>query len=211
MRHTWRSVGAVLVAFAVVGSACSSAGDGAERGADEQRVTVLPNLNAGEFAAQVAFTAEGMDPEILFVPAGVPVRLALRNRTESEHHYRVEGLLATEIGYVVFPELDATDIAYMTEEELREFDPAFIGVTDEAEMEHLLHHLQPYLIPTKPESRNGIKPIPGEVHGYTQRGQNDIVQFIPLTTGRYTVSDPLNPGITGTLVVFLPPDAVAAG
>ena len=75
----------------------------------------------------------------------------------------------------------------------------------------MLHHLLPTLSLTKPESLHGIKPIAGEVHGYAQRGEFDTMFFFPLQTGRYEAEDVLNPEITGTVVVFLPDDAVVAG
>jgi hypothetical protein len=202
----------VLVALALAAGACTS-GDDETTGSDrtEDRVTVIPNRSANEVVVNVTFTESGFDPEYVFVPAGIPVRLALRNRTEHEHHYRVQGLLATDVRYIVFPDVSSDELEGLTQEEIAKIDPELVGITDAAEMEHVLHHLLPTAELSKPESLHGIKPLPGEVHGYTQRGEFDIVNFIPLTTGRYVVEDVLNPEITGTFVVFLPEDAVIAG
>ena len=70
------------------------------------------------------------------------------------------------------------------------------------------------LVPTKPESPAGVKPLGTEVHGYAATGdlRIDVVYFYALTTGTYRVEDVLNPEIRGSVVVFLPENAtVAAG
>ena len=171
----------------------------------------MPNRLADETVINVTFTDTGFEPEIVFVPAGQPVRLVLRNRTEREHHYRVQGLLASDVRYFVFPDVSSEELDGLTVEELGAIDPALAYATDAAEIEHILHHLLPYQVMSRDISRSGIKPIPGEVHGYAHRGEFDTLNFIPLTTGRFTVEDTRFPEITGTMVVFLPPDAVIAG
>jgi hypothetical protein len=212
-RHsTGLRVGIVLVVLALGASACSSGDEGATASArSEENVTVLPNRLANEVVVNVTFTDAGFEPATVFVPAGIPVRLALRNRTEHEHHYRVAGLLASDVRYFSFPAVSTDELEGLPPEEIAEIDPVLVGITDEAEAEHILHHLLPTTELSKAPSAHGIKPLPGEVHGYTERGQFDILNFIPLRTGRYVVEDVLNPEITGTFVVFLPEDAVLAG
>ena len=80
------------------------------------------------------------------------------------------------------------------------------GVTDEAEMEHLLHHLAPSWAPTKAESPSGIKPVGLDVHGYVSLGTNDVLTFFALQTGEYVSEDVLYPELTGRVVVFAPSD-----
>lgn len=207
MRYASRRsrLGFTLVTLALIAGACSGSADSATDRVEERSVTVAANPAADEFVVNVTFTESGFEPETVFVPAGFPVRLVLRNRSEHEHHYRVARLVASEVRWIEYPEVDEYEIDSMSTEELRELDPALVGVTDRAELEHLLHHMQPIFSPTKAASLSGIKPLAGEVHGYAQRGESDTLTFFPLTTGRFHAEDVLNPEITGTFVVFLPP------
>lgn len=208
-----RSTGVALLAGALLLGACSSSSDDAATtewpdgatGPDVQ-LTVTPDRDAPVFVANITFTEVGIEPETLFLPAGHQIRLVLRNRTEHERHFRVPNLDAIEVRWIEFPEVDTYDLDSMAPEDLEALG-VDMSVTDEAEMEHILHHLAANFVPTKEASLHGIKPVPGEVHGYTQRGEADTMIFTPLRTGRYEVVDDLNPQFTGTVVVFLPPGA----
>ena len=92
----------------------------------------------------------------------------------------------------------------MTPEELAQYGIDIAGVRGEAELEHVLHHLSPTFSPTKKASPNGIRPLGTEVHGYVIPGFGDVIEFFPLSTGRFKAEDVLNPEITGEVVVFAP-------
>ena len=100
-------------------------------------VFVPADRSAKAFNANVVFTADGVEPEILFMPAGHPVRLAFRNRTPDERHYRVAGLVADEVRWLLEPDFTLFDLEQMTPEEQAEigYDP------DKSDEEHFLHHL----------------------------------------------------------------------
>ena len=168
------------------------------------RVTVAPDRDSSEFLVQVTLTDDGFEPQIIQMPAGRRVRLVLRNGGTTEHHYRVQGLVAAEVGWLLEPELDVTDLDAMTDEELAQAGLANENTQDADEMEHILHHLTPTFVPFRDVSPAGIKPLRNEVHGYVTLGDKDVLTFFPLTTGRYEVKDVLHPEITGTVVVFMP-------
>ncbi|MBF8300934.1 MAG: DsbD protein, partial [Acidobacteria bacterium] len=48
----------------------------------------------------VAVSDEALRPAAVFVPAGRPVQLVLRNRGSMEHHYRVVGLRPDDLFWV---------------------------------------------------------------------------------------------------------------
>lgn len=207
-----RRTSAALIGLALVAGACSG-GTGAETApptdgsatARDRSVTVMPDPTAPVYVANVEFNEEGIEPAILFLPAGHTVRLVLRNRTLYERHYRIENLPATEVRYIEYPEIDSYDVDSLSEEELAQYGIILTG--DEAELEHQLHHLAAFFVPVKEASLHGIKPLPGEVHDYTQRGTATSMIFTPIRTGRYEVEDPLNPEFTAEVIVYLPPGA----
>src|SRR5512145_2081062 len=49
----------------------------------------------------VAVSDTGIEPSVLFVPAGRPVQLLLRNRGTTKHHYHVVGLVPDDITWVI--------------------------------------------------------------------------------------------------------------
>src|SRR5687768_7722940 len=59
-----------------------------------------PAGSAHDFTVTRALSKTGLEPSAVFVPAGQPVQLMLRNRTTSEHHYRVVGLTPDELAWV---------------------------------------------------------------------------------------------------------------
>lgn len=123
----------------------------------------------------------GFQPSAVFVPAGQPVRLVLRNRSSTEHHYRVVGLVPDELSWIAAP-------ASTTEE----------GISDD---EHDHHNLG--FVRWRATSPAGISPTGDEVHAYVSaRGGVDVVLFIATQTGTFVVQCDLHPEKVGKLVVF---------
>lgn len=201
----WGAPLALVLLFA----ACSEGGSAGPEARNEERVTVLPDLDAEEFVVNVYATDTGYEQPIVHVPAGRYIKLVFRDHGILEHHYRVIGLVPSQLRWVVFPSLNEDDIPSMTDEELRShgFDPD-MPIDDLA---HVLHHLSITYSPTRPASRGAIQPLGTEVHAITRRGSQDVVYFYALTTGTYDVVDAAHPEITGKMVVYLPPDATVVG
>jgi len=189
---------AVVVALSLLLAACSAgseaSGENADEAADGGQTLVAPDLTSETFVINVAMTDSGFEPSTIFLPAGQYVQLVLRNRGEHEHHYRVAGLVPFDLGWVVDPEID---LEAMTDDELEA-----LGITDEADTEHVTHHLSPTVVPFKGSSMSGISPLPNEVHGYAQRGQRDVLVFYPVSIGEFVVEDVKYPELTGRVVVF---------
>lgn len=141
-----------------------------------------PNL-ADYLTVNVALSDTGLQPSAVFVPAGRPVQLMLRNRGSAEHHYRVVGMVPDELLWVSRPEpaLDA-------------------GVGDE----HSAHHgLQ--LLRSRAPSPAGIRPSGKEVHAYVAvPGDVDVVLFTASQTGTFDVECDLHRDRVGSLTVFAP-------
>ncbi len=196
MQHTRLPV--ALIALVLVAAACSGSegsSDGPTLPTAAPSVMVPQDLDSPIFVANVQLTDDGFDPDMIFVPAGRQVRLVLRNRGSHEHHYRVAGLIASEIRWLMEPDVD--------EEEIDNLLADNAGFTDD-DVEHILHHMTPSYVPFKDASLSGIKPLRNEVHGYAQAGQTDVLTFYPLATGKYEVEDVRYPEFTGTFVVFDP-------
>lgn len=129
----------------------------------------------------VDITDNGYEPSSLFIPAGRSVQLVIRNRTRTEHHYRVVGLEVTDLLWLAEPETDVEE-----------------GVSEE---DHLLHHIAAF-VEWRSTSPAGIKPTLDQVHGYAAGGVNDVVRFTATSIGTFSVGDPLHPEFTGTITVF---------
>src|SRR5687767_4731563 len=56
--------------------------------------------SAHYLTVNVAVSNAGIQPSTVFVPAGQPVQLMLRNRSTAEHHYRVVGLTPDELWWI---------------------------------------------------------------------------------------------------------------
>jgi hypothetical protein len=143
---------------------------------------ISPDDPVGFLTINVDMTDDGFKPPWIFIPAGRGIQLVLRNRGTTEHHFRVLGLVPT-------------DLLWRVE---AEGDPVAEGVTDE---EHDLHHNADF-VPFRSTSAAGIRPIGDEVHGYAERGQLDMIRFVATNTGTFAVQCPLHPGIGGTMTVF---------
>jgi hypothetical protein len=209
-RHPMRYLIAAL-AFALVAGACSSADGGSDdrgSGGSGDTFMVEPDLISAPLNVTVVFTDDGFEPSMIFLPAGRQIRLALRNRTEAEHHFRIRGLVPGNLRWMQVPEIDEYEAATMSLEELEAFGIADVAdITDEAELAHYMHHLTPTFSPVKEVSPAGIKPLGTEVHGYVTRGKQDTLTFFPLSVGRFVAEDVLHPEVTGTVIVFAVEDS----
>lgn len=195
-----RTVCVAVVATALL-AACTSAGDITARSsstASEPRVVVAPNYEAPPVVVNVTMTDEGFEPSTILIPAGRHIRLVLRNRGSVEHHFRIQGLVPIDMKWYLTPDLDEYDLESMTVEELAE--NGIVGDIDDAE--HVLHHLTPQFVPFRAESPTGVKPLPGEVHGYALLGTLDVMTFFASQTGTYESQDVLYPELTGRVIVY---------
>jgi hypothetical protein len=130
----------------------------------------------------VALTDDGYDPPWIFVPEGELVQLVLRNRGSSEIHYKVEGMVPSELLWI--------NVAQ---------DEIEVGVTDD---EHESHHSSEF-VRWRATSTSGIKPTGEQVHAYVSRGgDRDVVRFIAPKIGTYSVIDPLHPEFNGEITVY---------
>lgn len=172
------------VALAFVLAGCSTAAESPSGGSaltpSDESLTSLAALPA--LALNVDLTDEGFQPPSIFIPVGRRVKLILRNRGTTEHHYRVIGLAPMDPLWRSEPE----DM------------PLEEGITDE---EHELHHNADY-VPFRAMSPAGIKPLGDEVHAYAIRGGRDVMYFTATTTGTFSVQCPLHPEMVGQVIVF---------
>src|SRR5687768_12381377 len=97
----------------------------------------------------VAVSNAGLESATVFIPAGKPVQLMLRNRGTSEHHYRVVGLTPDELWWMAPGASGETTPAIPTTATADEHD----------------HHSR-HFVTTKAASPSGITPTGREVHAY---------------------------------------------
>jgi uncharacterized cupredoxin-like copper-binding protein len=189
-----------LLAALALGSCTSTASPETSTSSTSQAapVVVAPNYEAPPVVINVTVTDEAFEPSTILVPAGRHIRLVLRNRGSVEHHYRIKGLIPIDMRWYLAPELDDMDLDTMTVEELAEY--GIVGDIDDAE--HVLHHLTPQFVPFREESPAGVKPLPGEVHGYALLGTLDVMTFFASQTGTFESEDVLFPEITGRVIVY---------
>lgn len=190
---------AVALALSLVAACGGSSGSGTTT---TEPVTVAAQVDMAPLTVNVLLTDEGFEPETIFIPAGRQIQLVLRNRGTGEHHYKIRGLVPSSLAWISIPEVDSYDLDSMTPGELASYGIDLTGVTDEWEIEHILHHLEPTFVPFRDASPSGIKPIGLEVHGWVTLGTVDVISFFALTTGTYQSEDVLHPGLTGAVVVF---------
>lgn len=196
-----------LVVVGVVTTMAFSNDDGGEHAAlglhpDE----VAPQYEMSPLNLNVFLTDEGIEPEILWIPAGRRVRLLLQNRGELEHHFRIIGLDPYHLRWLRTPEVSIDEVDGMTPEQLAAYGLGDVAaMSDEAEIEHVLHHINPWFERNRDASPTGIKPIGTEVHGWVIRGTNDLMEFFALVPGEYVAEDVRFPEFTMRVIVFEPP------
>jgi len=203
---------ALLVGIGVVTTmARSSNGDSSGAatdlvaGGDRPSVQVEPDFTRDPLNINVTLTDEGIEPEIIFIPAGRAIRLVLTNHGTKEHHFRIKGLIPTQLRWMEIPEIDEYDVESMTPADLVAYGiEEAASITDEAELAHYMHHLVPSFVPSRPESPTGIRPLGTEVHGWVGLGSNDLMEFFALQTGEYIADDVRFPEHTARVIVFDP-------
>ena len=207
MRHRGllRYLAGALV-LALVAGACSS-DDGSESGAgstgrEQEIVTVQADLSMPPLNVNVVLTDDGFEPDFIFLPAGRQIRLVLRNRGTTEHHFRIQGLIPAQLRWMLTPEIDESEVDDLSLEELMDLGIGPVDASSEADLSHLVHHLTPSFVPTKPMSPTGIKPLGTEVHGYVTLGATEVMTFFALQTGQFISEDVRFPEITGRVKVF---------
>jgi cytochrome c-type biogenesis protein len=138
----------------------------------------------------VAISAAGFEPSTVFIPAGQPVQLMLRNRGTTEHHYRVVGLAPDDLWWISRSERTGQE-----------------GGTDAGHD----HHNRAF-VRTRAPSPAGITPTGREVHGYVTAATNvEVVLFTATETGTFVVQCDLHPERVGRLTVFRNPTEPATG
>jgi cytochrome c-type biogenesis protein len=134
-----------------------------------------------DFTLNVDVSDTAIRPSVVFIPAGRPVQLVLRNRGSAEHHYRVIGLAPDELSWISNEDNDRV-----------------VGAANE---NHDHHKRQ--LVTWRATSPAGIRPTGNEVHAYVSAARRiDVVLFTARTTGTFLVRCDLHREKTGRLVVF---------
>ncbi len=138
----------------------------------------------------VELTDEGISPAVVAIPAGREIKLVVRNRGATEHHYKVIGLAPQGLWRIT------TEGASVT----RDSNDAMEVVAAEEHDDHHNHgaSLGAYL------SQTGITPAADEVHAFAQGGGGgmDVLFFTATTPGTYEVRCPLHPDFVAHLTVF---------
>jgi len=124
---------------------------------------------------------DAISPSAVFVPAGRPVRLLLRNRGSTEHHYRVIGLVPDDLVWLIRGEKTA--------------------LAEGSDDEHN-HHVS-HFVRQRETTPAGIRPTGTEVHAYVA-GPNDldVVIFTASQMGTFAVQCDLHQEHAGKLTVF---------
>ncbi|MGE3842851.1 MAG: cytochrome c biogenesis protein CcdA [Vicinamibacterales bacterium] len=128
----------------------------------------------------VAISDTDLQPAAIFVPAGRPIQLTLRNRGSQEHHFRVVD---------------------MKPDDLQWMDRTLAAATGEDD-DHSAHHDR-RLVRSRAVSPAGIRPSGKEVHAYVAvPGDVDIVLFSTIHVGTFVIRCDLHDEPLGTLQVF---------
>jgi plastocyanin len=136
----------------------------------------------------VELSDEGISPAVVAIPAGREVKLVVRNRGTTEHHYHVVGLAPQGLWRITTEEASLT----------RESNDAI--ATSAAEDDHAHHgaSLGAYV------SQAGVVPAADEVHAFAQGGGGgmDVLFFTATTPGTYEVHCTLHPDMVAQMMVF---------
>ena len=140
---------------------------------------------AHAFTLNVYISDSGIDPPIVFVPAGRRVQLVLRNLSMAEHHYRVVGLPARDLLWISEPGSGSA----------MQDEPS-------ADDQDHMHHARDFVAWRAP-SPSGIRPTGHEVHVYVSAARLvDILIFTATQTGTFDVQCDLHHEKIGKMVVF---------
>ncbi|MDP2728919.1 MAG: hypothetical protein Q8O55_00325 [Dehalococcoidales bacterium] len=138
---------------------------------------------SGYLSLNLIVTDDSFQPPAIFIPVGQRVRLVLRNRGSTEHHYRVL-------------ELRIRDLLWLAPVD----NTADTGEDEEAE--HEAHHQATSFVSFRATSPADIRPLGDEVHAYAEAGGGDMVLFTATDTGTFLVHCPLHPEIIGKVIVY---------
>lgn len=174
----------VLIALAVLPQSDGLAAQQRSSDASEVHVHDAVDHDTTDFLTlNVTVSDVDIQPSTLFVPAGRPVQLLLRNRGTTEHHYRVVGMVPDDLAWVM--------------------EGARSGQKGASTQGHD-HHART-LVRTRDASPAGITPTGTEVHAYVSPARIvDVVLFTATRTGTFHVQCDLHPEKVGKLVVFDP-------
>jgi cytochrome c-type biogenesis protein len=179
VKITGPSIAAVLGVLALHGAGLTAQSGGVDHSA-HLMPTAAFDSSALDFTVNVGISDGGIQPSAVFVPAGRPVQLVLRDRGSTEHHYRVVGLVPDELLWMA----DGTDGG---------------STAPAAEHDHHNHRF----VNWRAVSPAGIRPTGREVHAYVWPDRRlDAVFFTATQTGTYVVQCDLHPDETGRLTVF---------
>lgn len=171
------------------------------------RLTVEP-AGTTPFVVNVSVSDLEISPSTVAVPVGRPVLLVVRNRGLQEHGYHIDGLHPKDmVWFQLAPEglesSPASDHAGATQHQAT--DPAqpdaeTLAVLDE----HAAHHNNWAMVPHRvcDTKTGGPCGHDGHIVARVLPGDAAFVMFIPASPGRHAVSDPSNPDLLATLVVF---------
>lgn len=199
MRQPLRSLAGAAAALLLAGCAGAQAVPGAVvvtggAAALEQRAAAPAAEGLRFLTVNVELTDEGISPAVVAIPAGREIKLVVRNRGTTEHHYKVLGLAPQGLWRIT------TEGANVT----RDSNDAMEVVSAEEHASHGDDHhnhgasLGAYL------SQAGITPAADEVHAFAQGGGGgmDVLFFTATTPGTYEVRCPLHPEMVAQLTVF---------
>jgi len=171
----------LLALGGAVAAAQSTAGDHAAHGAQG----AAPDGSTHYLTVNVGISDEAIQPAAVFVPAGQPVQLLLRQRGTTEHHYRVVGLVPDEVAWIAQ------------------------GGTGTGASDGHDHHDRTF-IRERAASPAGVRPTGRDVHAYVSTTHGlDVVLFTATEAGTYVVQCDLHPEKVARLTVFDPGPAEA--
>lgn len=135
----------------------------------------------------VELSDEGISPAVVAIPAGREIKLVVRNRGATEHHYHVAGLVPEGLWRVSAGEASAT----------RDSNAPLAAAEEHDEHNHSAS-LGAYV------SQAGVVPSGHEVHAFAQGGGGgmDVIFFTATTPGTYEVRCTLHPDMVAKLMVF---------
>lgn len=178
-----------VLALTLVLIACTGGADLSQKGVSNKDKEITPPVEPTAvvdsddryISITVIVTDEGFQPPSIFIPVGQKVRLVLRNRGSTEHHFRVLALKIRDLKWLA---------------------PLAADVGEDDDAQHEAHHMVTSFVPFRDTSPAGIKPLGDEVHAYAQAGGQDMVIFTPTDTGNFLVHCPLHPEIIGHVIVY---------
>ena len=192
MRTTKGTLAAILAlaAMAVALTACGGA-----TVADDVAVSTIASVtlasaqaaaiprNTGEILTiNVDLTDQGFSPDTIFMAQGQRVKLVVRNKGATEHHFHIIGLDPADMLWSVKgTEMEGVDL---TEEEAHNHDHG---------------ELADFHVCT---SAFGICPTGLSVHAHAAPGDLDIIMFTTTNQGNFEITDPLHQNLMGTAIVF---------